>query len=122
MSPTDRSRRPFKLALFLLIVLTATSACAASALVLLATDEPSATGATRESAGTVFFRRAGNAGRQFGDWLASPRIPHRFIARVQRAFQRFIDRFTPGDETRFFSLKGTLRPPFSATQQPFTLL
>ncbi len=115
MSPINRLRRhPYRLALFLLIALTATSACAASALVLLATDEPSATGATRESAGAAFFRRAGNAGRQLGDWLASPRIPHRFIARVQRAFQRFIDRFMPGDETRVFSLRGRLSQPVSA--------
>jgi len=115
MSPIDRPRRlTSRLALILLIALTATSACAASALVLLATEEPSPAATDRESAGANFFRRAGNAGRQFGDWLASPRIPHRFIARVQRAFQRVVDRFMPRDGTRIFSIEEARSQPACA--------
>ncbi len=82
---------------WLLMVAAVIVAClGASCGVALLLDEPLAAPVTNSQPDRrTFADRAARGMAQLGDWLQRPRVPRRFIVRVQRALQRLWERVAP---------------------------
>ena len=63
----------------------------------------------------TFVDQAARGAAQMGDWLRRPRVPWRFIARLQRAFQRLWERLAPETGAdRTLRIAGASQPTASA--------
>ena len=88
-----RSRRTWIVAL--LVALVMSCGCVTTvALVWGAADQSASQGQDERG----LAQRAMRGVAQFGDWLTRPRVPRRFIARVQHGIERLLDRWRPPPE------------------------